>query len=200
MTSPACCSPPPPTRSGTHKEYDLHVAHSILRLHSPATLEELHQTLSAWRNQGLLHVLSVAALNMPDLSDWFHDAAPHTAELATLKTFFQCLRSLVEKPQDYIKAISNFIDSQDPASPTYQAIAAILDRLAVLMSVKSNAENEPYHDLEYALKDFPRLEALEPHDVWTRLKPALVRSLPPSVLRVDPVCARKRGKQAKGTW
>ena len=171
-----------------------------MRLHNPPTLDILHQTLSAWRNQGLVHVLSVAALNMPELSDWFHDAAPNTAELNTLKTFFQCLRSLIEKPQDYIKAIGNFIDSQDPASPTYQAIATTLDRLAVLMSVKSNAPLEPDHNLEAALQAFPRLEALEPHDAWTRLKPALVRSLPPSVLRVDPVCARKRVKQAKGTW
>ena len=182
------------------KEYDLYVAHSILRLHNPSTLEELHQQLATWRNQGLLHVLSVAALNMPELSDWFHDSSHNTAELSQLKTFFQCLRALIEKPQDYVKAVRNFIDSQDPANPTYQAIASILDKLAILMSVKSNAAQEPDHDLEAALRAFPHLESLEPQDVWTRIKPALVRSLPPSVLRVDPVCAKKRAKQVKGTW
>jgi hypothetical protein len=180
------------------REYELHVAHSIMRLHNPSTLEELHHNLGTWRNQGLLHVLSVAALNMPDLADWWPVLDKNKDTDAC--SLHECLRALHTAPRDYSRTIRDFILTQDPATPTAQAIAATLDRLAILMSVKSNAAQEPDHDLEAALRAFPHLESLEPQDVWTRIKPALVRSLPPSVLRVDPVCAKKRAKQVKGTW
>jgi hypothetical protein len=172
-----------------------------MRLHSPATLADLHNHLKSWRNQGLLHVLSVAALNMPELSDWFppdmcslHDDNKDACSL------HECLRALSKTPRDHARIIGDFIATQDPASPTSQHIALTLDRLAILMSVKSDASLESDHDLGAALQHFPHLESLEPQDVWTRIKPALVRSLPPSVLRVDPVCAKKRAKQVKGTW
>ncbi len=171
-----------------------------MRLHSPATLEELHHNLGTWRNQGLLHVLSVAALNMPDLADWFPVDTPSQDKDEEACSLHECLRAFSKAPRDYARTISDFIATQDPATPTAQAIAATLDRLAILMSVKSNAPLEPDHDLQAALSAFPHLESLEPQDAWTRIKPALVRSLPPSLLLVDPACARKRVKQAKGTW
>lgn len=188
------------TLPATAKEYDLCVAHSIMRLHGPATLDELHRQLAAWRNQGLLHVLSVAAQHMPALSDWFPQDAPDHNKDVSACSLHECLRALHKDPRDYSRTIRDFILTQDPATPTAQAIAAVLDKLAVLMSVKSDAPLEPDHDLGAALAAFPHLESLEPQDAWTRIKPALVRSLPPSVMRVDPVCAKKRVRQAKGTW
>ena len=182
------------------REYDLHVAHSILRLHSPADLDTLHHQLAAWRNQGLLHVLSVAAQHMPELSDWFPVDTPSQDKDEEACSLHECLRALSKAPRDYARIISDFIATQDPDTPTAQAIAATLDRLAILMSVKSNAHREPNHDLMAALLAFPHLESLEPQDAWARIKPALVRSLPPSLLRVDPACARKRVKHIKGTW
>ena len=184
----------------TAREYELHVAHSIMRLHSPATPEDLQRHLSTWRHQGLVHVLSVAGLNMPDLADWFPVDTPSNDKDGGVSSLHECLRALSKAPRDYARTISDFIATQDPAAPTAQAIAATLDRLAILMSVKSNAHREPNHDLRAALLAFPHLESLEPQDAWARIKPALVRSLPPSLLRVDPACARKRVKHIKGTW
>ncbi len=171
-----------------------------MRLHNPANPEDLQRHLAAWRNQGLLHVLSVAALNMPDLSDWFPNDTPDRNKDVDAGSLYECLRALHKTPRDYGRTIGDFIATQDPSAPTAQAIAATLDRLAVLMSVKSNASLEPDHDLKVSLAAFPHLESLELQDSWTRLKPALVRSLPPTALLVDPAYARKRVKQARGTW
>ena len=174
-------------------EYELDVAHSILRLHAPATLDDLRARLPVWRTQGLLHVLSLAAAHMPEPADW---PAPDNASLA------HCLEALQRAPREHAKTIESFIATQDLATASGQAIAATLDRLAILMDVKSDAETEADHDLARALAAFPRLDA--PADAWCSLKPALERALPPSVLRLDPAWARKRAKPgtttAKGTW
>lgn len=181
------------------REYHLCVAHSIMRLHDPPDLAGLRQHLATWRNQGLLHVLSLAAMHMPDLADWFHPPLDDNKDKEA-HSLVLTLEALRMQPRDYAQTISDFIATQDPATPTAQAIATTLDRLAILMSVKSDADVEPQHDLAQALAAFPCLDALEPHDLWCRLQTDLVRSLPPSLLRVDPVCAKKRVRQARGTW
>lgn len=182
------------------REYHLCVAHSIMRLHDPPDLATLRQHLATWRNQGLLHVLSLAAMHMPDLADWFHPPLDDTRD-EEAHSLVLTLEALRAQPRDYARTISDFIATQDPATPTAQSIATTLDRLAILMSVKSDADAEPeQHDLARALQGFPCLDALEPHDLWCTLQPALVRALPPTLLRLDPSCAKKRVKQAQGTW
>jgi len=174
-------------------EYELDVAHSILRLHAPATLDDLRARLPVWRTQGLLHVLSLAAAHMPEPADW---PAPDNASLA------HCLEALQRAPREHAKTIESFIATQDLATPAGLAVADALDRLAILMDVKSDAA-EGDHDLARALAAFPSLIDA-PADAWCSLKPALERALPPSVLRLDPAWARKRAKPgtttAKGTW
>ena len=180
------------------REYELHVAHSILRLHSPATLEALQTHLKTWRSQGLLHVLSVAALHMPELADWFPVETPDKDTSAC--SLAHCLEALRNTPVNYVHTIESFIASQDPATPTAQAIAVTVDRLAVLMGVKSNSRDDSSHDLAGALSNFPNLDALEAHDIWARIKPSLEQAFPPSLLRLDPAYARKRvSKKASGS-
>jgi hypothetical protein len=133
-------------------EYELEVAHSILRLHAPATLDDLRERLPEWRSQGLLHVLAVAASNMPEPADWLQQAPDRNAE-----SLGYCLEALNRAPREYARSIESFIETQDLASASGQAIAATLDRLAILMDVKSNAEDD--HDLARALEAFPRLDA-----------------------------------------
>jgi hypothetical protein len=185
----------------TAREYELHVAHSIMRLHSPANPEDLRRQLATWRHQGLVHVLSVAALNMPDLADWFPVDTPDRSTDEDARSLHHLLEQCKADPGKYESDIGLFIAALgDQKSPTAQAIATTLDRLAVLMSVKSNASDEPGHDLASCLQAFPRLDSLEPQDVWTRIKPALELALPPTLLQLDPACAKKRVKHAKGTW
>jgi hypothetical protein len=179
-------------------EYELHVAYSIMRLHNPATLEELQAHLKTWRHQGLLHVLSVAALNMPTLASWFPVDTPNPDKDMCACSLSYCIESLQTTPANYAHTIESFIDTQDPATPTAQAIAVTIDRLAVLMGVKSNAELE--HDLSTSLASLPELDTAEISETWALLKPSLEQSLPPSCLRVDPAWAVKRSKLAAGTW
>ena len=186
--------------SSTTPEYELHVAHTILRLHDPQTLEDLQARLKTWRSQGLLHVLGVAALHMPDLADWFPVDTPSEDSDLCADSLLHCLEALRSKPANYAHTIESFITTQTPETPTAQSIAVTLDRLAVLMGVRSNAVDEPGHDLASTLAGFPHLDVLEAQDAWISFKPALEDNLPPSILRVDPAWGQKRAKQAKGTW
>lgn len=188
----------------TTREYELHVAHSILRLHSPATLESLQTHLKTWRSQGLLHVLGVAALHMPELADWFQSAEALRECDGEIQSLAHCLEALRSRPTEHMQTLASFIASQDPATPTAQAIAVTIDRLAVLMGVKSNPRDDSSHDLAGALSNFPNLDALEAHDIWALIKPSLEQAFPPSLLRLDPAYARKRvsknkNKQASGS-
>lgn len=67
-------------------EYELHVAHSLLRLIPDLSLSHLTQrAFPEWREQGLLHVLVVAAIHMPSAqSDWGVDDEGLAALLASL--------------------------------------------------------------------------------------------------------------------
>jgi hypothetical protein len=145
-----------------------------------------------------MHVLSVAALNMPTLAHWFPVDTPDPDKDLCACSLSYCLESLQNTPGSYAHPIESFIDTQDHTSPTAQAIAATLDRLAVLMGVKSNAELE--HDLSVSLAGFPQLDTVEIPDAWALLKPALEQAFPPSCLRVDAVWANKRAKLGAGTW
>lgn len=192
----------PVTEARPRTELDVHVAHSLLRLTPDSTVN------CPWRNQGLVHVLALAARHMPLLSDWFPPPlALDPAKDTDAQALVYCLDQLNTSPRDYENTIHRFIAALgEQASPTAQAILTTLDRLAILMGVKSNAIDEPAHDLPAALATFPHLESMEPQDVWCRIKPALERALPPSLLRIEPAsaCARKRVKKIQatltGTW
>ena len=192
----------PVTEARPVTELDVHVAHSLLRLTPDSAVN------CPWRHQGLVHVLALAAVHMPLLSDWFPPPLALDPAVDTdAQALIHCLEQLNANPRDYENTIHRFIAALGgQASPTAQAILTTLDRLAILMGVKSNAIDEPAHDLPAALSSFPHLESMEPQDVWRRIKPALERALPPSLLRVEPAsaCARKRVKKIQatltGTW
>ena len=170
-------------------EYELHVAHSILRLSPPSTtLEHFTDTLfPAWREQGLLHVLTTITANMPcPIFNW---SQPKTAEpLATLLKTLPLARSY----EAATKSIAHFISHSHPDHIT-AAISHTLDTAAVLMRIKSDAplSNPKAHSLDESLSSFPRPEqcTLDPDllpQLWASIKPAIERSLPPSWLLAQP--------------
>lgn len=131
-------------------EYELYVAHSIMRLHAPATHLELidnhfrGQNGRTWRSLGLLHVLAVAAINMPDLaSDWFH-VSPELVADPTSEQLAVCLNHLTTKPLGHKEAIEKFIQAiqLESAGPAALVIATTLDCLAKLMRVESTESNQ----------------------------------------------------------
>ena len=191
-------------------ELDLHIAHSVLRLHGGISHPD--PNLTRWRSQGLVHVLSVAAHHMPTVADWFPSIAypapdPATDEDARALAHF--LDRINATPRDYAGAIECFIATLNgSASPTAQAVAILVDRLAILMGVKSDAALASGHDLAAALASFPHFHEddaatsiiSQPHEIWASIRAALQRSMPPSILRVDPdsSCLKKRIKKNTG--
>jgi len=188
-------------------ELDLFIAHSLLKT-NPTSSTHLLLQQTPWRHQGLVHVLSVAAFAMPTLPDWFPINTPSHSTDEDARALHHFLELHNADPSKYESGIDLFIAALgEQTSPTSQAIMCTLDRLAILMGVKSNAEDEHDHSLHDVLATFPRLESLEPQDVWASIKPALERAIPPSLLRVEPTssCIRKRVKKhqtrpATGTW
>jgi hypothetical protein len=145
---------------------------------------------------------------MPTLADWFPINTPSHSTDEDARALHHFLELHNADPGKYESGMDLFIAALGgQTSPTAQAIMCTLDRLAILMGVKSNAEDEHDHSLHDVLAAFPRLESLEPQDVWASIKPALERTIPPSLLRVEPTssCIRKRVKKqqtrgATGTW
>lgn len=192
-------------------EYELHVAHSQLRLSPDYRLTSLDDFarpwVSTWRNQGLVHVLALAAAHMPALTDWFPQPAlaadvPHDEPPAESSAVAQGLVALLQdlpgarSEEETAGILKAFIESQRPhvATPTAQAIARTIDRLAVLMRVKSNARGEPGHDLDACLDAFPPLENLDVPDIWARIKPALEQAIPPSILALGDCHCKKKAR------
>lgn len=67
-------------------EYELHVGHSLLRMAPSTSLSHFTQhTFPRWREQGLLHVLAIAAVHMPSAQeDWGVEDEGLAALLASL--------------------------------------------------------------------------------------------------------------------
>lgn len=179
-----------PLATGPSTELDLLIAHSVLRLHGVVSSQP-----DLWRSEGLVHVLSIAAMNMPTLADWFQTPTPDPATDDDARALAHFLDRINATPREYVQAIECFIATLNGSSSrTAQAIATTIDRLAILMNVKSDAIDESGHDLAAALASFPQDFELQHTATWTRIKAALEQSMPPSILRVDPEasCLKKR--------
>lgn len=179
-----------PLATGPSTELDLLVAHSVLRLHGVVSSQP-----DLWRSEGLVHVLSIAAMHMPTLADWFQTPTPDPATDDDARALAHFLDRINATPREYVQAIECFIATLNGSSSrTAQAIATTIDRLAILMNVKSDAIDESGHDLAAALASFPQDLELHHTATWTRIKAALEQSMPPSILRVDPEasCLKKR--------
>jgi hypothetical protein len=140
---------------------------------------------------------------MPTLADWFPEPAALAEPSAVTTGLATLLRDLPHSrsESDATGIIEDFIASQDPASPTAQSIARTIDRLAILMRVKSNAVDEADHALDACLDAFPSLENLDAPDVWARIRPALEHAIPPSILALADCQGKKKTRvSAAPSW
>lgn len=184
------------TAAPTH-EYELHVAHSVIRLTPPTTTlaDFLANHFPKWRQQGLLHVLTVAAAHMPSAErDWGIPDAPAVQALLHALPF-------ARSGADVVSAVKTFADTAPPAAMS--AFAVTLDAIAAIMRVKSNPDptldpSPTMHDLNNAIAAYlptpdqwtDETPYTPDHIValWTSLKPALERALPPSMLLQGAEC------------
>jgi hypothetical protein len=188
-------------RPNVTREYELHVAHSILRMAPKSTTLDdfLHDHFPAWRQRGLLHVLALAAVHMPSpTKDWrIPDSSPLARPLATLLHALNTARAY----SDATSAISTFIAAveSNPDPVAMENFTFTLDRIAVLMRVKSNppAFDAASHSLDHAIATHlpnpdqwpsgpPTPDQLT--SIWGSIKPALERALPPSMLLLGGEC------------
>lgn len=167
------------------REYELDVARAISDLQGyAASIEGAQRELLVWRTRGLLYPLVVAARRMPCARDWLSPDLLHEASARGLQACLEALHS-ARTLDDALDAVRAFAASQDLGQASARAVARLLDRLAVLMRVKSNAEGQLDHDLDRVLSAFPDLGRMDAPDIWATVKPALERAMPPTLLCVD---------------
>jgi hypothetical protein len=167
------------------EEYELRVAHSLMRLEPADRAYEpfIAERLPRWREEtGLLHVLAVLAAHMPSASDDWH--YPSTAAAGPLPALLKTL-PLARSYDAAARCIADFIAGAPP-----QSVARTLDAAAVIMRVKSNPHPSGSYCLEASLRGFPHPEAcrVDPDCLpvlWAGLKTSLERALPPSALITD---------------
>jgi len=151
-----------------------------------------------WRSAGLYYPLAVAARRMASPEQW-----PISSQLASTPVytaFFEALKSLsAPKSQaEHFQALATLVSTweEDNTGATH-ALAGTLDRLAVLMRVKSNGRRENPLDfsLDDALDAFPVLDSnglssansmfpsrCADYSTWRSLKAAVEDVFPPSTL------------------
>ena len=172
---------------GGLKEYEVEVAQSLSRLYPKATLSEFKERLDNWRGQGLLHVLMLAARRMPTLNDWLPVDKQGDAE----RWADVLSEANAAKDADMLGNRLNLLfQEMDWGSPACLSIAGTLDRLAVLMRVRSNAAGS--FGLDEALQAFPA--SPDWIEILLNGKGHLERCMPPSVL-----CPRLHG-HPRPTW
>lgn len=176
------------------REYELRVAHSIMRLSSRDTTYDhfVSTLLPNWRDHScLLHVLAVLAANMPSLTlDWSLPDSEATPELESLVKTLPLARSYDAAARSIAAALK-----RPAAIPP--AFAYTLDMAAIIMRVKSNPEPYPSdqtydrtHSLDTALRRFTqrvrpdtcRIDADTLPGLWAGIKTELEHALPPSAL------------------
>jgi hypothetical protein len=148
-----------------------------------------------WRELGLYYPMILAGMYMPGQGHWLPVEA-HRTQLAT--SFAHCLNALADPEEDHqlpLRELESDWESDDTG--TAHVLASTIDRLAVLMRVKSNGRPGSF-GLADALASFPRSfgpDGASMHEsnyhAWLGLKSAVESAFPPSLLCTPLVRPRK---------
>jgi hypothetical protein len=181
------------------KEYEVDVAGNILRAR-PASFGEFQDQFTNWRRAGLYHGLCLAARNMPKAEQWvpkahLHEAGDWQDLLDEFNEYSFCTKhrmaDFCERLMDRSPALSNHVCS-------------MLDRVAILMRVKSNPSHPTPLSASTCLDDYlPMLQLpideSSPYThclaTWGRLRQVLEEAVPPSLL-----CPSLYPPSNRGAW
>ena len=176
------------------REYDIDVCAWMLA--SPGiTYSSWLADFPRWRDSGLFFPMVLASQTMPTLYHWLPPEV-HGTPLATC--FSRCLNTLPH-PCTFQRPDLDSLASAWAAdvSGASHILSGTLDRIAVLMRVKSNGRLGDPADmrLDPALASFPRDLGASMHDgnhaAWGRLASAIVDTFPPTLLSSPLVRPRK---------
>ena len=182
----------------TFHEYDVVVAKHISNMYPKDSYERFKLNALCWRDQGLTHVLLLAATQRPELADWLPEGLCATPAGRGLGEALRALRRPTALTR-LEETLRRFVGTQGPAEdPASLHVAASLDALATLMRVKSNPGRHSGHgtalcdnlDLHHPLGDAPLATA------WRHWKEEAEKAFPPSLLCPN---LQKRAKQ-RPTW
>jgi len=168
------------------KEYERVIAGNLLRA-KPASFDEFRSDLLGWRDASMYYPTMLAAQHMPRAESWVPKSLMHESHdwQDLLDDFNQSgfcsghrLAGFCEKLADRSPELNNHI-------------CGVLDRVAVLMRVKSNCVPSPgggdAQTLDAVLPKLqfqsdPRSPYTHSLKMWGILKPTLEASLPPSLM------------------
>ena len=172
------------------KEYEVSIAASLLRAR-PDSFDEFQSSFLGWRSHGVYHALELAARHLPSAEQWVSDETMHEAEdwQALLDEFNKPERAALVTPG----RLASFCDRMIDRSPKFcNQVCGILDRVCVLVRVKSNAAGSCVGSKLDSLLPTLIFDSEAPgsqrspytHSLltWGRLKQSLESALPPALL------------------
>lgn len=167
----------------TAMEYEVDIASNILRAH-PSSYDEFHDQFTNWRRAGLYHALCLAARRMPKAEQWvpkgnLHEASDWQDLLDQFNESSFCSRNRMA-------AVCEALLDRSPALCNH--ICAMLDRVAILMRIKSNPATPTS---SHCLDDYLHMLQLPVDETspythclatWGKLRQILEEAVPPSLM------------------
>lgn len=183
---------------GQHTQYELDVCAYMLA--QPELTYEAWKTIfPKWRESGLYYPLAIASVYMPHISSWL-PAEVHGAHLATAMQKTLDSMQFPANIEDHWTALGDLEDAWKlDTSGSADILSNLLDRLAVLMRVKSNGRGAGCC-LQTCLDQFAASTRLsdnmheQNYFAWHSLKKSIEEGFPPSLLSAPLV------KPKRETW
>ena len=178
------------------KEYEVDIAGNLLRAR-PASFDEFQSRLVNWRRAGLYHALCLAARNMPKAEDWAPKNLLH--ETGDWQDLLDQINQASFCSKERMAAVCEALADRSPALCNH--ICALLDRVAILMRVKSNPPTPTASTLldEYLPALQLPAEESSPYThcltTWGKLRQAIEDAVPPSLM-----CPSLYPPSNRGAW
>lgn len=173
---------------GSYKQYELDVCAYMLAKPT-LTYDAWLKGFPSWRAQGLYFPLALASIYMPYLACWL-PADVHDSKVGM--SFAECLVCMRDPCREHGVALRRLVeDWAHDDTGAADVLSGKLDRVAILMDVKSNGQPARLTEaLDKFASHFPAAEldcdAAEMHAAnhaaWHCLKDAVERTFPPSLL------------------
>jgi hypothetical protein len=181
------------------REYDVDVCAFMLSRCNSMHYDQWLSAFPCWRDSGLFFPMALSAVYMPQLGSWLPEEKQDTTFAITLQN---CLNSLGRPSLDHVAPLKTLaaVWAADTTGSA-QIVAVTLDRIAVLMGIKSNGSRPGEFDLSTALAAFPRSFG-DPdagmhesnYHAWHSLRSVVEATFPPSLLLAP--CVRPK----RPTW
>jgi len=182
------------------REYDVDVCAFMLSRGSHLDYEDWLAAFPSWRDTGLFFPLALSAVYMPSIASWLPEERHSDSSFGIL--FSRCLSCLGRPGFDHVSPLKALaaVWAADSTGAS-QVVAGTLDRVAVLMGIRSNGKPGEF-SLAAALAAFPRSFSGDPeadmhesnYHAWHTLRAAVEATFPPSLLLAP--CVRPK----RPTW